>query len=184
MRLPRPTQPRINPEIWWPVVPVSIVKRLSVVRDKLASLVRILWEIRLPRLTVECWLTGEHGWNQGSLNISAFGILNNFVSPTLLRRRFWFCPLVFTLVTWGRLNVEPNGGIFDVAPKDDRASPNVKSSCVLFKFKSSMVYRAFPRFCLPARPWILPWIRPWTDPSLLDHAPTLLTLPPLDPPLD
>ncbi len=43
---------------------------------------------------------------------------------------------VFTLVTRSRVfdvgvknlfDIEPNGGIFDVSPKNDRASPNVKT---------------------------------------------------------
>ncbi len=45
------------------------------------------------------------------------------------------CQGVFTLVTRGRffltsaskLNMEPNGEIFDVSPENDRASPNVKT---------------------------------------------------------
>ncbi len=58
------------------------------------------------------------------------------LDPTLDPLGPWMHPwfLVFTLVTRGRFltsaskfNIEPNGGIFDVSAKNERASPNVKS---------------------------------------------------------
>ncbi len=53
------------------------------------------------------------------------------MSPTLWKPTV---EAVFTLVTRGqfltsasKINIEPNGDIFDVSPENDRASPNVKT---------------------------------------------------------